>query len=207
MATPLVFLFQGEKSACSLSKVDRSKLYGYVEKEVLDEEGDSCRLATLASDGETLIGSGGITLAYFDPDGHWCEKSTLQAVDMEDRPVKPVASSFKEPVELLHEATVEDYLSHHIRLVYALESEDGFSVKLLEALQGGKIYQFPFSYRGGLEPDQGFLFQGQDETIWLVLGKAAAIRMIGLSEAGAEPADVADEEQPEDEDLMDFGLL
>lgn len=207
MATPLVFQFGGEDSACHLSKVERSKLYGYVEKDVVDENEASCRLATLASDGQTLIGSGGSSFAYFDPDGLWCDKGDLQAVDLENEPVEPAKSSFKAPIELTDEATVEDYLSHNIRSVYVLDSPEGFATSLLESLAKGKIYRFPFSYRGGLDPDEGFLFQGKDEAIWLALGKPADIKMVGLAEAAPPVDSNAEEEESGDDDLMDFGLI
>ncbi len=207
MATPLIFQFAGEESACHLSKVERSKLYGYVEKEVVDENGNPCSLVTLASDGRTLIGSGGTTFAYFDPDGHWCDKKALQAVDLENEPVNPVGSSFKAPIALTEEVTVEDYLSHNVRAVYTLEAPEGFSKKLVKALEKGTIFHFPFSYRGGLDPDEGFLFQGQDGALWLALGKPTSIAMVGLSESGSA---IPSEDEGSDDgevDLMDFGLM
>ncbi|MFT4639718.1 MAG: hypothetical protein ACI8T1_003043 [Verrucomicrobiales bacterium] len=106
METLLVFQFQGEESACHLSKIERSKLYGYVEKEVIDEDEQKCSLATLAADGQTLIGSGGTTFAYMNPDGLWCDKSELQAVDMENTPITSSPSSFKAPVELSQKASL-----------------------------------------------------------------------------------------------------
>ena len=124
MATPLIFQLNGKDSACHLNKVDRSKLYGYVEKQVVDENEAVCELATLASDGQTLIGSGGTTFAYFDPDGQWCDKGDLQAVGIDNEPVTASLSSFKAPIELTETASVEHYLSHNIRSVYVLKSDD-----------------------------------------------------------------------------------
>ncbi len=207
MATPLVLQFEGEESACHLAKVDRSKLYGYVEKEVMDENEGPCQLVTLASDGKTLIGSGGTTFAYFDPDGLWCDKSDLQPVDMDGEPITQAASSFRAPIELGDEVSPEDYLSYNIRSVYVLDSPEGFSAKLVEALEAGRIFQFPFSYRGGLDPDEGFLFRDSAGTIWLAIGKQAAIRLIGLAEVGAAVEQPEAEFEDDELDLMDFGLI
>ena len=166
-AKPLIFELGGNEIPCHLSKVDRSKLYGYVDREVLNDSDAPCTLATLASDGQTLIGSGGTSLAYFDPDGQWCDKGDLTAVDQDNEPVKPVGSSFKAPIPLKAKASIEDYLSHNIHNVYLLvaASEDdegaasGLSPDLVAELKKGTIYTFPFSYRGGLDPDTGFLLQ------------------------------------------------
>ena len=54
MAKPLVFQFGDVELSFQLNKVDRSKLYGYKEVEVLDEKGRRCELATIADDGRTV---------------------------------------------------------------------------------------------------------------------------------------------------------
>ena len=206
MAVQLIFRFRGEDSACHLSKVDRSKLYSRVEREVRDEDGEKCREATLAADGQTLIGSGGTSSAYFSADGLWLEKKDLRAVNLENATITPVASSFKAPVELSTEATPEDYLSHNIRAVYVVDSPEGFPDALVKELEAGKICHFPFSYRGGLDPDEGFLFQGQDGTKWLAFGKPAVISMVGLAQGTAEEPG-GEEEAEEELDLMDFDIM
>ena len=136
-------------------KIDRSVLYGFKELEVLDEQGGRCELATLADDGKTLVGRGGVTYAYLSPDGAWCDKSGLKPVDLDGREIQPVASSFSAPVALVEKATLEEYLSHNVRSVYLMQSE-GDPAGLLAELRGGAIFKFPYSFRGGLEADAGF---------------------------------------------------
>ncbi|MGY8689436.1 MAG: hypothetical protein ACKVHP_17090 [Verrucomicrobiales bacterium] len=101
-----VLHYQNHGNSIGISVSGRSKLYGYVEKEVIDEDEQKCSLATLAADGQTLIGSGGTTFAYMNPDGLWCDKSELQAVDMENTPITSSPSSFKAPVELSQKASL-----------------------------------------------------------------------------------------------------
>ena len=72
MAKPLVFLFGDNEVAFTMSKVDRAKLYGYKELEVLDDEGRKCELATLAGDGRTVVARGGTGIGYVSQDGLWC---------------------------------------------------------------------------------------------------------------------------------------
>ena len=56
MGKPLIVKFAGAEIPLSLSKVERSDLYGFVETETLDEKGRKCTSATLADDGRSLIG-------------------------------------------------------------------------------------------------------------------------------------------------------
>ena len=148
MAKPLVFHFKDGDFAFGLNKVDRSRLYGYKEVEVLDEKGRKCELATLGGDGHTVIGRGGSSFAQLSVDGEWCDKSSLKPVDTEGREITPVPSSYSAPVTLTEPTTVADYLQHNIRLVYVLEPE-GDASSLFEELKGGAVYKFPYSYRGG----------------------------------------------------------
>ena len=81
MARTVEFLRDDQSFKCAIDKVDRSKLYGSVEVETRDTCGLKCQLATLASDGRTLIQSGGIAFGYLGRDGEWLQRSELTAVD------------------------------------------------------------------------------------------------------------------------------
>ena len=94
MAKPLTFVHQGVELAVEPDKVDRSKLYGWVDMLVVDEKGRPCELATLASDGQTLIGKGGTALAQLSVDGEWMDKASLTPVDAQGNLITPVKSSF-----------------------------------------------------------------------------------------------------------------
>ncbi|NNE90130.1 MAG: hypothetical protein HKN23_00635 [Verrucomicrobiales bacterium] len=203
--------YQGKDLDCSINKVDRSKLYGYKTTEVLDEEGNKCNLATLSSDGKTLIPSGGVALGYVSPKGLWREKSDLKAVDLDGKEIEPVTSTFKNRVDLTDKATVEEFFDHNIRMSYALEptTEEGeatFPPELVKDLAAGTIYRFPFSYRGGMTADTAFLLQDSDNTIWMLVGKKADIRLISYEQQGAATVEVEDEAGDDDEDL-DFGMM
>jgi hypothetical protein len=159
------FIYEGKQSNCGLGKVDRSKLYGYTKTEVLDEDGKPCSLATLAADGRTVIPSGGLALAYFSPDGSWKDKSDLKAVDVEGQPITPVPSTLKAPLELKDTVTIDEFLTHNIRLTYQMEPDDaGFDQSLTKALVDGATFSFDFKYRGGLSADTALLLNGQDGT-------------------------------------------
>jgi hypothetical protein len=203
VAKPLVFQFGDRDLPFTLNKVERSKLYGHKETEVLDEQGRRCELATLCDDGHTVVGRGGSGLGYLSADGQWRDKSQLQAVDLEGKPIEPVPSSFAAPIKLFETASADHYLSHNIRLVYQLETDTDIQ-ELLGELKRGSIFSFPYSYRGGLEPDAGFLLLGEDGHLFLAVGNPTSAELIGLQ----QPVAWSDEEDEADEtDLMDFDMI
>jgi hypothetical protein len=203
VAKPLVFQFGDREIAFTLNKVDRSKLYGYKETEVLDEDGQRCELATLADDGCTVVGRGGTGIGQLAADGRWCDKAALKPVDPDGKEIKPVPSSFSAPIRLFETANVGDYLNHNIRLVYHLTSEDDLG-DLLAELKQGTLLSFPYSFRGGLAADAGFLLLGEDDKVFMVVGSPTRVEFIGLQQLA-----VADEEEPDDEeeDSMDFDMI
>jgi hypothetical protein len=205
MAKPLTVEFQGESVNLALEKVERAKLYGYVETEVVDEAGKHCELATLTGDGHSLVGKGGAAIAYLSPNGLWRKKSELKPVDIHGQLIQPVKSTFDAPVKLDKKATIDEYLAHNINLIYCL-TPDEENAALKKELQAGAIFQFPFSYRGGLEASAGFLLLGSDGNIFLCVGTPTAIEFVGLKAAATVPTDV-EAVATEEDDLLDFSLV
>jgi hypothetical protein len=203
VAKPLVLQYGDRDIAFTLNKVDRSKLYGYKELEVLAEDGQRCDLATLADDGCTVVGRGGTGLGQVAADGLWCDKEKLKPIDPDGKEIEPVASSFTAPIRLFETATVADYFSHNIRLVYHVTTEDPVE-DLVEELKKGTVFSFPYSYRGGLTADAGFLLMGEDHEIFLAVGNPTRLEFIGLQQLAA--VDDA-EDVEEDEESMDFDMI
>ncbi len=205
MAKPLVFKLDGAEVAFDMQKVDRAKLYGYKEVEMLDEHGDKCEMATLAEDGHTIIGRGGTGIGYLSADGLWCDKSELQPVDLSGAPIQPVTSSFAAPIDLGEPVSADEYLQHSIRGVYLMETES-LGSSLIERLKEGAIYKFPYSYRGGLEADIAFLLCNDGGDVFMAVGSGTAIEFIGLQEVAAVVAEESADEDAEGDD-MDFSMI
>src|SRR5436190_18248376 len=142
MAKPLVFQWGDRQVSFQLNKVDRAKLYGFKETEVLDDKGERCELATLAADGQTVVGRGGSGLGNLTVDGTWIEKAQLTPVDPAGQKVQPEASSFAAPVPLRDKVTVEEYLDCAVRAISRLEPE-GAAAPLADEMRGGAIYRIP----------------------------------------------------------------
>lgn len=203
MARPLVVEYGGEQIPLDLHKVERSDLYGSVEIETYDDEGKRCTVATLAQDGKTIVTTGGSAFGCVNQDGSWLDRSTLTPVDMEGAPLQPYASSFAEPVTLSLTATIEEYLDHNIRTVYQIDS-DADLAPLRAELSAGTIFTFPFSYRGGLAPDQGFLLESADGGLFFLVGSANRVEFTGI---GQPDVIEDDEESSDDDDTLDFAMM
>lgn len=202
MAKPLIFQWGDRHLPFNMNKVDRSKLYGYKEVEVQDDQDRRCELATLAEDGRTVVGRGGTAFGQFSPDGTWRDKTELRPVDIDGQEIQTVPSSFSAPVKLFDTATFDEYLRHNIRLVYQLSTDEDLA-DLIAELSRGTVFRFPYSYRGGLEADAGFLLQGEDGNVYLAVGSPTKVEFIGLQQVAVTD----DDAQLDETDLMDFDMI
>ena len=194
--------FNGADLNFFMEKVDRTRLYGWIDVEALDDKGRKCELVTLAGDGRTVVGPGGTSFGYLSADGEWLDKKTLKPVDREGKPITPADSSFLKPVPLAKKATIEEYLSHNIKGVYLMASENDLG-PLSEELKKGTIFTFPYSFRGGLEASVGFLLMSADGGLFLAIGEPTKIHFVGLEQAAV----LTEEETDEAEGEMDFGMM
>jgi hypothetical protein len=184
--------------------VTRDDLYGFVDIETLDEQGRPCKSAKLAGDGKSIIQSGGTAIACLSASGEWLERKSLTAVDQDDKPITPVSSTFNAPVPLDQTASIDELLSHNITSVYQLSAE-GDIAELVQSLSAGKIFRFPFSYRGGLMADVAFLLVSADGTPFLLIGQSTKFECIGFD----QPAAIEDETEgaDEEEESLDFSMM
>ncbi len=203
MARPLILSLDGEEFSVQIRKIDREQLYGSVAVEAFDEKGNPASLMVLAADGKTLLDKGGTALATLDEKGNSVERPSLKTVDIEGREIEPVPSSFGTPNEL-RPASIEDYFSQIIKSVYLLSAvEDGSINLLLDNLSAGRIFSFPFSYRGGTEYDSAFVL-GNGTDAFMVIGKQATFQFAKLNQAAV--LDAIEEEEISGDDI-DFDLF
>lgn len=203
MARALEFIYEGKSFSCTIDKVDRSKLYGSVDIETRDKSGYRCQLATLASDGHTLIPSGGTGFGYFTQNGEWMDRSELVPVDASGNRLNAVGSSFNHPIDLEMRVSAERFLDHSIRSAYALEAEALPSL-LQKELETGAIFKIDFSYRGGVGVDPAFFMRGADGTMWLLVGIENDVNFVSFTQTAAATPDVTEEDDTDD---LDFEML
>ncbi len=205
MARTLSFTIPQKKAsfAASIVKVDRTKLYGDVRIDAFDEDGNPCELLSIAGDGQTLFGRGGISFATMNLDGEFTDKNELIPIGDDGEVIDLSESSFVGEIELSETATVEEYLAHQVKSVYVLEEAADTSV-LNELLNDGEIYTFPFSYRKGIIVDTAFLLANEDGDPFMILTTPTAIEFLSFNDA--TPLD-DEEEMEEEDDGFDFGNL
>jgi hypothetical protein len=87
--------------------------------------------------------------------------------------------------------------------VYQLTSENDVS-PLAEELNRGVIFSFPYSYRGGLQADAGFLLAGDGGKVFMAVGNRAEMQFLGLQQAAPLTEDDSDDDET---DLMDFDMM
>jgi len=208
MARSLTFTYAKNSFDCTIHKVDRTKLYGSRSIETLDMDGNKCTLATLLDDGKTLVPYGGTASGYINPDGEWVCRKDITPVDYDGKELEKVPSSFDAGMPLEEEISAEEFLDHSIRLTYALDSTEGMDKTFLKAIKKGAIFKTTFSYRGGVDPDAAFVMQGEDETIWLMIGAENRVAYSKLEQAAIIEATAEKDEGAETSgDELDFGML
>lgn len=203
-ARQLILSLDGREFAVKLFKLDREKLYGTVEIEAFDEKGNEAKLKILAADGKTLIDKGGTALATVNDKGDSVDRPGLTPVDEDGDVIVPVESSFNAP-NTLTSSSAEEYLSQNVKSVYLLQPGDGEPDLnyLKEHLNADQIYEFPFSYRGGVEHDDAFVIGNEGEA-FMVTGKKSNFDFLKLNQSAV--LDVVEEEDLAADDL-DFDLL
>ena len=208
MPRALILRHRGVELPFQLEKLDRTKLYGSVEVEALDDKGRRCELATLAADGRTLLGKGGTAAAFLSEDGRWLDRAALAPVDAFGEPIKPVPSSFGAPIDLAEEASIDDYLAHNVKSVYALATDADIDIgPLAEELRAGKLYRFAYSFRGGLVADVGFLLANPEGQVFLAVGQPTRIHFLGLDLLPVYEDEEAAEPGAAEGDDLDFGMM
>lgn len=203
MARTLVLSLDGQEFPVQMQKIDREKLYGNIDIEAFDEDGNEAFLQILDADGKTLIDTGGTSLATLDEGGNSVDRKNLIPTSSDGEELEPVPSSFSAP-NLLYVATIDEYLSHTVKSVYILTPPEGSNFDLLEdVLSGDAIYKFDFSYRGGLEYDTAFLI-GKEKTVFMVIGVNTTLKFVKLNQPSVlEPV----EEQEISGEEIEFDLF
>ncbi len=193
----LTFRIQGQEHQAGVVKVDRKKLYGWIDNKAVDAEGRTCTLGSLSGDGLHIFGSGCFELLYQDTDGNWLARGATQAMDETGRLLEKQPSSFQQVIELDQTVSIDHYLAHTVRAVYELQAPADL-VAHVTTVDG--FYRFPFNYTAGYSPDAGFLV-ANDTGLFLVVGEESGYPFIGPDHVPV-PEDI-----DEDDADLDFGMF
>lgn len=202
MAKSIAVTLAGEASSFAFTKLDREKLYGRKEKQVVDAEGRRCASAWLSADGAALVPSGGLAMLYVDEGFGTVERSTLKAVDDQGAEValQPSTLGVEQPLE--GPVPVARLLDHAIHTVYVLTAE-AVAPALAAALTKGDIFCAPFSYRDDYQRQTLFLIANEAGTFALV-GSAPGFAFVRRD---AAPVAAATADGDDLSDDLDFSMM
>lgn len=197
----IVVRYGEEQTEFAFSKVDRGKLYGRKERVILDENGDRCIPAYLTPDGAALVPPGGTAHVYVDEQFDHVPRGDLKAVDDEGNELELVDSTLGEPQELTP-TTAERILDHTVVSVYELTAEE-LSEGLKQALEDGELFEAPYNYKAGYDPDTMFLLQNEHGVFGLV-ARPTGFQML---ERESPVDDDDDDDADELDDDLDFSMM
>jgi hypothetical protein len=178
MSKEAIFKFEENVVKTSLIKVDRNKVYGWSEEIYTDKSGNICTWATLLSDGETLIGTGGTALKTFDNIGKEISKSDLIAVLDDGSAATLINSVFDVETVLSNEKSIEDLMNLEVKSVYQLEVIENKDV-LKNWLTKYKVLYLTFNYRTDYEGDDAFILN-QGDLFFIITGNIKDFRYVSL---------------------------
>lgn len=201
MAKQLQFVFGKHKWQGGLTKVDRNKVYGYVEEAVFDKDGNTCFLANMLADGMTLVPSGATAMKTVDVRNIEVDKKVLKTVYMDGTEATLVPSSYDGDINL-KEVTLSDIYDLEVSSVYQVDFENSPDKSTaLEILDNVHGLGFVFNYRADYEGADAILISSQ-ESVFILVGRALRFDYLVNTQAlMQEEIDTASEDE------LDFGML
>ena len=204
MAKAIQFIASKLKFAASLTKIDRDKVYGFIDEKVNDDNGNPCILGSLLDDGRTLVLNGATAIKTVDTLFNELDKTELKVVYQDGKDAVLVPSSYEEEINLT-ETTFDDLFNLEITSVYQLDFEDlALKTVVNDFLTNGKVFRFVFNYRADYEGADAILISNPTG-IFVLTG-----RIIDFSYLENKLTEVSEnlvEETVVEEEEIDFGML
>ena len=203
MAKAIQFNTGKLKFAASLTKVDRDKVYGFIEVKVNDDKGNPCTMGSLLDDGKTIVLNGATANKTVDASFNELDKKELKVVYLDGKDAVLVPSSYEGEI-LLTETSLDDLFNLEVTSVYQLDFEDDLQKKLVsDFLASGKVARFLFNYRADYEGADAILIANANG-IFALTGRIIDFPFLKNE---VEPISETLVEQPIEEEGMDFGML
>jgi hypothetical protein len=201
MGKQLQFVFANHKWQGGLTKVDRDKVYGYIEEAVFDKDGNNCSLASMLDDGMTVVPSGATALKTVDAHNKEVDKKTLRTVYMDGTAATLVPSSYDGEITL-KEVTLNDLFDLEVTSVYQVDFENSADKSVaLEILNKVEGLGFVFNYRADYEGADAIVIASQ-ELVFILVGRA-----LQFEYQKNQQALIVEETETVSEEDVDFGML
>jgi hypothetical protein len=204
MGKNIHFVIEGKSWSAGISKVDRNKVYGYVEEIISDSNGELCSVASILEDGQTIIVSGATALKTVDAENKEISKDAIKIVNLDGSDAVLVPSSYDTDA-VLTPGTLDDLFNLEITSVYQLVWDDEVAkLDLISYLNTNKVLKFVFNYRADYEGADAVLITGQNQ-VFALTGKFLEFQFLENKQF-IVPEDT-DADATVEEDSMDFGML
>ena len=204
MAKAIQFNAGKLKFVASLTKVDRDKVYGFIEVKVKDDKGNPCAMGSLLDDGKTIVLNGATANKIVDASFNELDKKELKVVYQDGKDAVLVPSSYEGEV-ILTETSLDDLFNLEVTSVYQLEFEDVEQKKAVsDFLASRKVARFLFNYRTDYEGADAILIANANG-IFALTGRI--IDFPYLENKLVPVAATLIEETVEEEEGIDFGML
>ena len=205
MAKAIQFVAGKLKFAAALTKIDRDKVYGFIEVKVNDDKGNPCIMGSLLDDGRTLVLNGATAMKTVDASFNELDKKELKVVYQDGKDAVLVPSSYEAEVNLI-ETTLDDLFNLEITSVYQLDFEDAAQKKSVSNfLADGKVARFVFNYSADYEGADAILISNADG-IFALTGRIIDFPFLENKLAPVATT-LVEETVEEEEEGMDFGML
>jgi hypothetical protein len=203
MAKQAIFTCNGDRFEAALVKVDRDKLYGFVEEVVTDEQGRPCVLGSILDDGKTLLVPGSTQLRTVDDKNRELDKKALKVVNTDGTDAVLAPSVFDAPVELKKEEP-DRLFDLEVNAVYQLTEMSPESQKsMLKLFHDDAVYGFAFNYRSDYEAADAFMLSDGKE-VFILAGRLLEFSYLD----NRQMLQLVDDEPDSDADEpLDFAML
>ena len=188
-----------------INKIDRDKIYGYVEEHACDVNGDECHMGSVLGDGITFVLSGSTALKKVDDAFYEVDKSEMKTVYMDGSDAELIPSIFEIEVPL-KEGPLDRLLDLQVDLAYQLsfDAEDD-KAAVIAQLKTDKAYYFVYNYRADYEGADAFLISNGAD-VFALAGKLVEFQF--LDNETIVPIDENEDDSAENEpDPLDFGMF
>jgi len=175
--------YQGRASCFHLTPVDRKRLHGFKRRIAVDENGDECTTAHLTRDGRFLLGAGCTADLYINDDGDAINHSELVTVDTDGKLLPTLSSTLNRPQDV-EQVKLDDFLSHVVTKVYALEAET-LDLAMEKALRDGMIFRMSYRPRATHTETPAFLLANKN-CVFLMQAEPCNFDFVGLEQAMSE---------------------
>ena len=198
MARSLAFTLGNEELSVPIEKLNRDKVYGWVEKKYVDRNGAECFFGSISEDGTHIFGKEAFESGYVNEAKVWLERSDLTVVNTQGEVLAQHEASFKHAIDLKQTVSIDEFLNHVCKSVYQLDAPQS----LIDTIKNSdEIFVFPFNYTASYSPDSAFLIEN-DNTIFMIVGQPSGFEFIAMQEAVPLL-----EDDDEDEEDIDFSMF